>query len=68
MGIIGAFRKTISTPNAPFRKKLNLRTSMSPLGIMAPETAQRTAFKKHRRSDARTVVNGKALDVEYQSW
>jgi hypothetical protein len=67
MGVTGTFRETITTSNASFWKKLNLRTSMSPLGIMAPETAQGAAFEKHRRSDARSIMNGKTLDVEYQS-
>lgn len=39
---------------------------MIALGIVTPTAAQRTAFEKNRRSDARTIMHGKTSDIENQ--
>jgi hypothetical protein len=42
-----------------------LRYSGLAFRVVTPLAAQGTAFQKHRRSNAGTVLNGKFLDVEY---
>jgi hypothetical protein len=44
-------------------KDLYLRLGLERLWIMAPKAPQIAAFEKHRRPDARAVVDGKALNV-----
>jgi len=64
MRLIGAMIQTFTTANTPFWKKLNFRAGMSPFWIMAPETTQRAALKKYRRSNSWSIVNRESLDIK----
>ena len=66
--LVGASNNTIATADTSFRKKLNLRMRISPLGIVAPEAAQRAALEKHRCPNAWPIVNRESLDVENESF
>ena len=35
--------------------------------VVAPDTPQRTALKKYRRSDSRAVVGAKSLNIYYRT-
>jgi hypothetical protein len=59
-----AGRQALTAENALLRVKLDLSFDAQPFGIVAPEAAQRAAFKKNRRADARPIVNRKPLDVK----
>ena len=50
--------------DALFRVEFDLPFSFQSFGIVAPETAERTALQKDRRADPRAVVDGKLLNIE----
>jgi hypothetical protein len=43
---------------------LDLLLRIYSLGIMAPKTTQRAAFKENGRSNARTIMNREPLDIK----
>ena len=53
-----------TTQDAARGVELDLGLELEPLGVVAPETVQRAAFQKHRRADARTIVDRKTLYIE----
>jgi hypothetical protein len=55
---------TCPTRDTPIREILDLWSRMSSLRIMAPETAESASFQKNGRSNARAIVNGKALNMK----
>jgi hypothetical protein len=54
-----------SAGRASIRKELKFRSVPFAFRIVAPETIECAPFQEHRRTDARTVVGGEALYIEY---
>ena len=57
----------LPTPDTSARSVAEFRMFLPAFGILAPLTIQWAAFEKHSRADARPVVYGVLLDVEYES-
>jgi len=51
--------------NAPTRENLYFGLGLERLWVVTPKAPQVTALEKHCRPNARTVVDGKALNVGY---
>jgi len=64
VGMVGAGEYTLATGDTPFGNVAKLRFRVLPLGIVAPEAAQRATFEEDRGADARAIVQGEALYVE----
>ena len=61
---IGTDLCTFPAPDTAFSIKGHFLLSVNGLGVLAPNTLQRTAFEKDQGPDPRAVVNGKPLDVK----
>jgi hypothetical protein len=64
MGIIGADFNTFQAQLAFLGKILHLLLWGTRLGIMAPMAVKVASFQENAGTDARSIVDGKALDIE----
>jgi hypothetical protein len=60
---LGTAFETHATTDATSGKYLQLWPGLERLGVVTPKAAQVAALEKDRRPDARTVVDGKTLNV-----
>lgn len=58
---------TLTTANAPLREELELRLGTDAFGIVAPKAAQRASFQEDSGANARSIVDGESLDIEYNA-
>ena len=54
----------LAAGDATFWKVAKLGFGVLPFGIVAPEAAHGASFEEYSCADARTIVQGKALNVE----
>ena len=64
MGMVRTGNDALAAGDATFWKVPKLGFGVLPLGIVAPKTAHRASFEEHSCADARTIVQGKALNVK----
>jgi hypothetical protein len=67
MQLVGMVWTGLNTPAAgktSVGKVAEFRLMTLTLGIVAPETTHRATFEEHSGADARSVVQGEALNVE----
>ena len=65
--LLGAGFDALAAPDALDVPGNELRGRSQRLRVAAPPAAKWAAFEEHRRTDARPVVDGEALDVEYHT-
>jgi hypothetical protein len=64
MSLVRTGDDALAAGDASFRKVPKLRFRMLPFWIVTPETTHGASFQEHSCTDARTIVQGKALNVE----
>ena len=64
VGIIWTGDDALPAGNASISEIAKLGFGVLPFRIVAPEAAHGTAFEEHGGADARTIVQGEALDVK----
>jgi hypothetical protein len=64
MGLVRARDDALSAGDTSFRKVAKLRFRMLPFWIVTPEATHGASFQEHGCADARTIVQGKTLNVE----
>ena len=64
MGMVGTRKNTLAAGDTAFGKVAKLRFRVLPFRIVAPEAAHGASFEEHSCADARTIVQGEALNVE----
>jgi hypothetical protein len=65
-GILRASLSTLTTLNTLYITGYDLGEGLLRFRVAAPAATQGTALKKHSSSDARAILNGEPLDIEYQ--
>ena len=65
---LDASLETASAPNALRRNERHLRFLLQGLGVMAPNTPQRTPLQEYRGPYTRPVMNRETLNIEHQSF
>ena len=64
MSLVRAGDDALATGDTSFSKVAKLRFRMLPFWIMTPEATHGASFQEHGCADARTIVQGKALNIE----
>ena len=64
VSVVRTGNDALAAGDAAFWKVAKLGFGVLAFGIVAPETAHRASFEEHSCADARSIVQGKALNVE----
>ena len=64
MGLVRAGDDALATGDTSFRNVAKFRLQMLPFWIVTPEATHGASFQEHGCADARTIVQGKALNIE----
>jgi len=64
VGMVRTGDDALAAGDTAFGKVAKLGFGVLPFGVVAPEAAHRASFEEHSCADARTIVQGKALNVE----
>jgi hypothetical protein len=65
MGLVRTRDDALTAGDTSFGKVAKFRFRMLPFWIVTPEATHGAPFQEHGCTDARTIMQGKALNVEY---